>query len=93
MVAHLSNSPDFVHVPFEKIMAEQELRDVSGRCLLDASPPISVGGFDFTLPHKSLHAVGGVVVEGGGGDGKQAFEVWFVQQTRQEERARLRSNV
>ncbi|CAM9333451.1 unnamed protein product [Ectocarpus sp. 4 AP-2014] len=28
MVAHLSNSPDFVHVPFERIMAEQELRDV-----------------------------------------------------------------
>ncbi|CAM9783591.1 unnamed protein product, partial [Scytosiphon promiscuus] len=28
MVAHLNNSPDFVHVPFAKIMAEQELRDV-----------------------------------------------------------------
>ena len=31
MVAHLSNSPDFVHVPFERIMAEQELRDVRRR--------------------------------------------------------------
>lgn len=29
MVAHLANSPDFVHVPFQKIMAEDELRDVS----------------------------------------------------------------
>lgn len=36
MVAHLSNSPDFVHVPFEKIMAEQELRDVS-RALFHAT--------------------------------------------------------
>lgn len=42
MVAHLSNSPDFVHVPFEKIMAEQELRDVRRRfarhvCVLSAA--------------------------------------------------------
>lgn len=29
MVAHLSTSPDYVHIPFERIMAESELRDVS----------------------------------------------------------------
>lgn len=36
MVAHLSNSPDFVHAPFEKIMAEHELRDVRDH------PPLAI---------------------------------------------------
>lgn len=39
MVAHLSNSPDFVHVPFAKIMAEQELRDVRTENRVWNGPP------------------------------------------------------
>lgn len=47
MVAHLNNSPDFVHVPFAEIMAEQELRDVSG--LLSVCVRMCVFSFSFSF--------------------------------------------
>lgn len=51
MVAHLSNSPDFVHVSFEKIMAEQELRDVSRALFhaMQAFQHVLIGNNDYLV--------------------------------------------
>ena len=81
MVAHLAYSPDFVHVPFQTIMAEQELRDVSEALFffvaLLASQPVTfsvrywgVGAFfHFFLRSPRVPGVGRSVSWEAGGRG------------------------